>query len=234
MQREQAFGLQPVELPADVQATVVELVGYLLHQHIEGLRTGRILAAREEEAHQTVAQRTGGGSPDMTLQALRLGSHDVEHIDAEDELRLQQQQHLLLVDGDEAAGREGAEGRHMTLMQTEEQRGLHGVGSRHDLNDAAGAVVGGRLALQRAADEEDEVAAVVALGNNALTGLALREAQLGMRHHLHEVGMAHTLEERKLQQSVVYLHRESSDSYCPLILDFSEGEYQTPILPRSS
>ena len=53
--------------------------------------------------------------------------------------------------------------------------------------------------------EEIEMGAGIALLDDALARDQLLETELGVGHHLHQIGVAHTLEERELQQLVVYL-----------------------------
>ena len=229
MQGEQLVSLHLVEGPADVQAAVVQLLGQSVHEDVEGLGTGRMQTAREEEAGDALAQRAGCLPPLVVTQALALGGHLVEHVEAEHQLGLEQQQHLLLVEGDEVAGRKGAEGGGVALVHAEEAAGLYDVGGADLLDDTAGVVVALGLGLQGAADEEDKVGAGVTLAYEALAGHQLGEAKLGVARHLHEVGVAHALEQGKLQQPVVNLHTLYS-----CIFSFIEGEYQTRFWPWSS
>ena len=133
------------------------------------------------------------------ILSLHLGGHQTEHIEAEHELGLKQQQYFLFVDGDEVAGRLGTERRRVALVDAEDAFGLDDVRGADGLADATGVVVAERINAQGAAGEEDEVGAGVALANQPLAGDQFGETELGVSCHLHQVGKTHALEERKLQ-----------------------------------
>lgn len=203
MQREQSIGLHLVESMADVESAVVEFGSQLGHQDIESLRTGRIEAPREEEACDALAQRLRGTIPGTMAQALGTGGKDVEHVETEHKLSFQEQQHFLLVDGDEVARSERLESRRIALRESEKLFRLNGVWCIHHFADATSMIVADGLDSNGTRSEEDKMVADVALLDNPPAFSLFGESKLGVTHYLHQVGMAHALKESELQQLVV-------------------------------
>ena len=175
----------------------------LLHQNVEGLGACRILAVGKEEVDESFAQCLGTGAPGVVKQSVGVGSHHVEHIEAEYELCFQQQHDFLFVDGDEIDIREGGVGVGILLMYAEQSLWFRQIGCLQTLHDAIGPIVGNMLCLNGAVDEEGEPVAGVASFDEALAFGEFVESYLGMCHHFHQVGMTHALKEGELQQLVV-------------------------------
>ena len=83
------------------------------------------------------------------------------------------------------------------MGQSEETVGLYDIRCLDGFYDSATTIIAERLTLQTAVREEGEMCATVALLDQMLALLQLHESQLGMCHHLHQVGVTHALKERE-------------------------------------
>ena len=109
VQDKQTFSLHLVELPRNFLAGAAHLLSQARHQNVKCLRPCRTEGVLNEKADERSSQCLCGALPRVVAESLDLSGQQVEHVDAENQLGVQSQQHFLLVDGNEVAGCFGAE-----------------------------------------------------------------------------------------------------------------------------
>ena len=230
VQFEDSSLLHTVEGPRHVQAAVVDLFGEAFHEDMEGLGACWIEGVLEEETHDTLAERQGIAAPLRLYQFLGLRGEVVHQIQAEHEEVLGEAHHLFLVEGEEVGIRQGVEVVRVALVIAEDALLLEDVGRRHLLGDGIAAVDAEGLNLQRAVDEKIQVGTGIAGVDDLSSGRHFQESEAGMASDNLQIVTAHALEQRELEQSVVYLQ---AGHYSSILLR-REGENHTAMSPWPS
>ena len=196
---------------------------------MEGLGARGIEGVLEEETHNTLTERLRTASPLPLDEFLRLGGVVVDEIQTEHEEVFGETHHLLLVEGEEVHIGQGVEVAGEALVIAKDTLLLKDIRRGHLLGDHITVVVAETLDLQRAVDKEVKMSAGVAGMDDLTTSGHLHEAEARMACHNLQIVAAHTLEQRKLKESVVYLQ----GSHYSSILSCREGENHTarPPLP---
>jgi hypothetical protein len=91
----------------------------------------------------------------------------------------------------------------VALLNTEESLGFREIGRLKHFYHPIGTIVCRVFGLYAAINQKRQPCAWVTGSGYALALSQFMESDFGMCHHLHEVGMAHALKERELQQLVI-------------------------------
>ena len=214
---------------------VVDLRGQMVHLDFKLFLSCRSIAMLDEEARDAVAEVAGSLAPSDVVPLLGLRGEIVEPVEPEDEILVDEAQHLALLKEDEMAVLHGLIGMGVALVQGEERHRLNHVGRLQVFPDTIGVVVVGGDHLQATAYLDGKPRARVVLMIEAVACLHLAKAELRLLDDGGEVLAAHALEERQSHQLLIEVQSLFHlpilfSSYFPT-LSFIDGEYQTRFSP---